>query len=440
MQATVNDTGSLDSPTNPWKTVGKTDPTGNNTPNGILKKQDVVSMQTMTKQDLMGGNKGRMKPLPDVQNIQPQEDTDGDGLGTQWMKGLYEEAPFSPQGSAINFLSRDSADDSQVQSTLEGTPGDQTVGAQKTPSPTSRRESSARTNQDESTSGTNIQTQILLDGFNDLDDDPRDLLLYQMDEAIMNVGGTSTMFDQEQKAAIADLWFSWQFTSWELLQERLSDKDEAKQFVIETVALVKQMFQHVPQDHPGHVMVSTIASYGPYYAGRHVFNIKAKRTEVPISDYRLFGDPAFCRTWKKNLGATGIGVTDDEMKCLQLGLDPRDVSVESTINISSDSPVTQVVLLTGRRCGICSEETKVATLKTYRLLLTSTLPTILVAALVQAIHSQQVKSMLRLRPYRLLMTLNFLRWNHRIPAPIFMVISSVQDSGMWNGHCILRLW
>ena len=139
----------LDSPTNPWKVVGKSDSTGTNAPKGILKKQDATPMQTVTKQDLTSVASGSTNPKSSAQTAETPQDADGDGLGTQWMKGLYESSPFSPQGSAIHFLSRDSADDSQTHSTPEGTPGDQDDSTKNATSPTSHHGLPARPNQDD---------------------------------------------------------------------------------------------------------------------------------------------------------------------------------------------------------------------------------------------------------------------------------------------------
>ena len=39
----------------------------------------------------------------------------------------------------------------------------------------------------------------------------------------------------------------------------------------------------------------------------------------------------------------GLEVTDDQFQCLYMGVDPKDMSVESTINISADSLIGMVV-------------------------------------------------------------------------------------------------
>ena len=94
----------------------------------------------------------------------------------------------------------------------------------------------------------------------------------------------------------------------------------------------------------------------------------------------------------------------------------------------------------GKKCWTCFEATKVTVLKVYLLLSINILPTALVVALLQVVPNQQVKRMLHLHPYRLLMMSNFLRWSRRVPAPISTIISSAQGLEMWNGFCIPHLW
>ena len=44
------------------------------------------------------------------------------------------------------------------------------------------------------------------------------------------------------------------------------------------------MYRKVKMSHPGHLVVATVAAYGPYYAGQHVARIQAGKTDVPMLD------------------------------------------------------------------------------------------------------------------------------------------------------------
>ena len=71
-------------------------------------------------------------------------------------------------------------------------------------------------------------------------------------------------------------------------------------------------------------MITTIVAYGLYYTARHISALKDGESNIPISDYRYFGDKAFGRTWQHNMRQVGLETTDDELQCLFLGVDSKD--------------------------------------------------------------------------------------------------------------------
>ena len=101
--------------------------------------------------------------------------------------------------------------------------------------------------------------------------------------------------------------------------------------------------------HPGHLTVATIAAYGPCYAGQHVARIQAGKTDVPISDCWLFGDLAFCRKWNQSLKAINVPIANQELENLFHGVNPQNTSTESSVDISGDSVITQIVNHRGGR-------------------------------------------------------------------------------------------
>ena len=106
------------------------------------------------------------------------------------------------------------------------------------------------------------------------------------------------MFDQEEKGIMKDFWCKWHFTSWESLSEELSEEQSdfqvAKKFIYETGCNKQSMYWKADMSHLGHLMFATVATYEPYYAAQHVAKLLSGEVDVPISDYRLFGDLAFC--------------------------------------------------------------------------------------------------------------------------------------------------
>ena len=91
-----------------------------------------------------------------------------------------------------------------------------------------------------------------------------------------------------------DFWRKWHFTLWESLSEEQSDFQVAKKFIYETGCNKQSMYWKADMSHLGHLMFATVAANGPYYAAQHVAKLPSGEVDVPISDYRLFGDLAFC--------------------------------------------------------------------------------------------------------------------------------------------------
>ena len=105
--------------------------------------------------------------------------------------------------------------------------------------------------------------------------------------------------------------------------------------------MVKNIFSHINPKHPGHIMIATIVALGPYYTACHISALKGGKSDIPISNFRYFGDwgHSFCCKWQQNMKKVGLEVTDDQIQCLYMGIDPKDTFVESTINITTDSPI-----------------------------------------------------------------------------------------------------
>ena len=91
-------------------------------------------------------------------------------------------------------------------------------------------------------------------------------------------------------------------------------------------------------------MVTTIVACGPYYTACHIPAIKSGETNIPISNYRYFGGLAFCQKWQAYMKKVGLETTDEEIWCLFLGIDPKDSSTETTINISAEPPIGKAVV------------------------------------------------------------------------------------------------
>ena len=102
------------------------------------------------------------------------------------------------------------------------------------------------------------QNEILLGRLDGLENDPRDILLFQMDKEIGDIGAALPMFTQEEKKVMKDFWHKWNFTSWESLSEELSDFQDAKKFIYETGCVTPAMNRQVKMSHPGHIMVATL--------------------------------------------------------------------------------------------------------------------------------------------------------------------------------------
>ena len=130
---------------------------------------------------------------------------------------------------------------------------------------------------------------------NDLDDNPWDIMMYQMDEAILNVGTKSAIFDPVEKVAVKEFWQIWGITSWNNLHEHLTDIQKAQKFIKGSLHVDRSIFNHIDPQHPGHITISTIVAFGPYNTAHHISALKGGESDIPINNYRYFGDMAFCR-------------------------------------------------------------------------------------------------------------------------------------------------
>ena len=89
----------------------------------------------------------------------------------------------------------------------------------------------------------------------------------------------------------------------------LMNVKNAQEFIQESLGVVKDIFKDIDQNHPGHIMVTTIVAFGPYYTARHIFAIKSNESDIPISNI----DMAFCRKWQQNMRKVVLETTDKEI-------------------------------------------------------------------------------------------------------------------------------
>ena len=137
-----------------------------------------------------------------------------DGLGTPWMpQNFGGGTPFSSAQSDIQFAS-------QADTTQGATPPNQPCTT-----------SSSATMNSFLMRDTAQQEDILLTGLNDLKDDPQDIMLFQMDEAISNVGAASAIFDYDKKLIMKECWQQWGLTLWNALHEHLTDVTKVQRII-----------------------------------------------------------------------------------------------------------------------------------------------------------------------------------------------------------------
>ena len=138
-------------------------------------------------------------------------------------------------------------------------------------------------------------------------------MLFQMDEAISNVGMALAIFDYNEKLVMKECWQQWGLKLWNALHEHLTDVNKAQSFINGSYHVVRSIFSRIDPKHPGHVMITTIVAFGPYYTARHISALKSGKSDMPISVYRYFGDKAFCRKWQQNMRKVGLEITNDQL-------------------------------------------------------------------------------------------------------------------------------
>ena len=202
---------------------------------------------------------------PDTSGQQDDDESE-DGLGDQWIPQAFDTSGFSASQSMIAFS--------------QGTNQD---GTSTTASPAERS-----------------RMDIIMGGFDSVDDDPRDMLLELLDEAIENIGASGPLFTEAQKMSVKNFWLLWNLDTWaNLVEELATDVKKAKRFVWDTAQLTGRLNKEIEPEHQGHVMTAVITGYGPIFVARHVSKLKSGETSSPeIQDYRLFGDSGFLDIWR----------------------------------------------------------------------------------------------------------------------------------------------
>ena len=168
---------------NPWK--------GGVTQKGTEDDQTMPDLSTPKK----------TPEQPDV----AQDTTSGDGLGQPWISGTFPNStPFSAAESGIQFTSQSGSVQTSEGGGEVATPSVSRKGASESTGGTPSSMSQEQREYDDTLQGVEPEDQyrVLMGGLDELEDDPRDMMLYQIEEAITNIGGTSSVFTREQKMSL----------------------------------------------------------------------------------------------------------------------------------------------------------------------------------------------------------------------------------------------
>ena len=221
----------------------------------------------------------------------------GDGLAGKWLSKLFpgNNGTPSPQESEIEF-SPSTAEDTVTAHTQDGdtdASASVTLGSSTTVETSNQAPTPMRTDHSPNTYIPSPE-RITLGGMDDLDEDPRDMLLHMMDVAMSNIGAGASLFTDNEKIVLKKLWMDWGLVSWNTVSDAMMHINNSKAILSDTAATLKEFYQNISPKHPGHKMVMLFAGWGVYFAGRHVSKIRSLEIDTPISEYRMFGDKSFC--------------------------------------------------------------------------------------------------------------------------------------------------
>ena len=143
-----------------------------------------------------------------------------------------------------------------------------------------------------------------------------------------------------------DFWSDWQFTSWNQLCKQLTN-------IISIPPVYPGIVDDGQGSIQGHWSKLPSTSSGNHHCGiwtiATTWHDKSYQSSVEswMSLSWITGTLViwlvFCRKWQNNMRSVGLEVSDEEVKCLFLGVDPKGSLVDSTVNISVDSPMPKFV-------------------------------------------------------------------------------------------------
>jgi hypothetical protein len=176
---------------------------------------------------------------PQATNTSVDSSQGGDGLGAQWVQQLFgNSSAFPATESVIQFSVQSGSGQDTTDSMIS-----RTLGSDSTPSSATGSLPTQSGTTEESKSS--FQGQMLLDGIDDLEEDPRDTMIHIIDMAMQNIGASMVLFNDEEKLDIKQLWMDWQLVTWIALEEAMADIGSAKAILSDTIELLKKFYSGI---------------------------------------------------------------------------------------------------------------------------------------------------------------------------------------------------
>jgi hypothetical protein len=184
-----------------------------------------------------------------------------------------------------------------------------------------------------------------LDVINDIEEDPRDVLLFWMDDATSGIGGSETFLNSEEKRRIRDVWRLHGLTSWQNLLFIMRNKRSMLRLNEDIEHVVtNEFFPHVAHMVAGMDTCMFMLMHGPYCAALNYDALQANDDEaIPLASYRYLGDRRFLRALLQRLDRHGIDVPEDEQRCLYRGTSIDGSGSISAVNVSQNSGLSEMM-------------------------------------------------------------------------------------------------
>ena len=133
----------------------------------------------------------------------------------------------------------------------------------------------------------------------DLNDDPRELILDVIEEAYVNLGGRTKVFELHEKLMVLRMLAEFGMTTWSSIFEKMMSRHAMATYSARVDSFLNDLFVYKDPNHPVKGIISCFLFYAPNLLMRHAMALANKETTLGLLHFRLFGSKEFQGIWTR---------------------------------------------------------------------------------------------------------------------------------------------